>query len=570
MSTITRIVQTSAVTSTFAGAWRHRRWRWLLASFAVSSLGDYLYFIALAVFLIESTGSAAWIAAAAIARLIAYALLGPVGGAVADRFDRRTLMVALDFVRAGLMSVLAVVAWSDGSPSIAIGLTVLNAIASTPFRPAIVAATPVLVDEEDLASANAAESIVGQVAVFLGPALGAASVAIGGTGTAFLINGMTFAVSGVLLFRIGNVGGGRAPGTSAEDGGAEHSTIREQIVDGFRVVRTNPGLVALITFTSAVVFFLGFEQVVHVLVATDRLGMSASGVGILGAAIGVGGLVIAPFSARIGSGPNAGWLLVASGIMMGVPMALLSVISSPVVAVAVLLVEGMGMIAFEVLFITLLQRATPEAALARVYGLQDSVTAVAQLLGALAVPLLVAGVGLESSLLVGGGVLVGATLLLARPLNALAARLDVVRRRHAPVVERLRALNIFGDAPQAALERLARASRVVTVPAGTEVFREGDHPDDLFVITSGTASILRHDAEVARLTADEWFGEVGLVQQQPRNATVLAVDDLEVLAIPGAVFLDALTHSDVLPDSLRLTVTARVSAPPPSSVTLSE
>lgn len=70
--------------SSFRGAWQHRRWRWLLASFAVSSIGDFLYFVALLVFLIESTGSPSWVAAAAVARLLAYAFFGSLGGVIAD------------------------------------------------------------------------------------------------------------------------------------------------------------------------------------------------------------------------------------------------------------------------------------------------------------------------------------------------------------------------------------------------------------------------------------------------------------------------------------------------------
>ncbi len=251
-------------------------------------------------------------------------------------------------------------------------------------------------------------------------------------------------------------------------------------------------------------------------------------------------------------------------------MALLAVISSPVIAVLVLLAEGVGMIVFEVVFITLLQRATPEAALARVYGLQDSVTAVAQLLGSLAVPILVATTNLEWTLVIGGAAVLAASAVFAAPLIALADRVDVARRRHAPTVERLRRLGFLGDAPHAALERMARASRTVPVASGAEVFRQGDVPDDLYVIVSGTASVVTADGDVARLGIDDWFGEVGLVRRAPRNATVVAVEPLELLAIPGSVFLDALAHSEQLPDPLRLTMSARVGASrPDDSATLS-
>jgi len=309
------------------------------------------------------------------------------------------------------------------------------------------------------------------------------------------------------------------------------------------------------------VFLYGFEQVVHVLVATDRLGMSPSGVGLLGAAIGVGGLVVAPFTARLGSGPSAGLLLAGSGVLLGVPLALLAVVSNSTVALILLLFEGAGGIGFEVLFITLLQRVTPERSLARVFGLQDSITAVAQLAGSLAAPLLIAGFELETSLWIGGGVMVATAVVLASPLHRLAKRADAERLRYAPITERLRRLGIFGDAPQAALERLARAAGHRTVHAGQEVFREGDDADDLFVIVGGTAVVSREShGELNRLGVDDWFGEVGLLHGAPRNATVSAADELELLSIPGSIFLDAVTGSEVLPDPLRLTLTNRVTS----------
>jgi MFS family permease len=359
--------------------------------------------------------------------------------------------------------------------------------------------------------------------------------------------------------------GGTRNGGEAEGHEASVSA-KAQIVDGFRTIHAEPGLAALIIFTSTVVFFYGFEQVVHVLVATNRLGMSAAGVGVLAGAVGIGGLLVAPFTARLGDGASAGLLLALSGVLMGLPLALLAVISSPAVAVVALLVEGVGGIAFEVLFITLLQRATPENMLARVYGLQDSLTAVAQLLGSLAAPLLVSGVKLEASLWIVGGLLVVASVLLARPLNQLSLRSDAQRRVYAPITERLGSLRIFGDARLAALERIARAARHRTVAAGEAVFEEGDEADDLFVIVSGTATVRRAaDGEVNRLGVDDWFGEVGLIQGAPRNATVSAVDDLELLVISGRIFLDALTTNDFLPDPLRLSLAAR--ATPPSSET---
>jgi CRP-like cAMP-binding protein len=118
---------------------------------------------------------------------------------------------------------------------------------------------------------------------------------------------------------------------------------------------------------------------------------------------------------------------------------------------------------------------------------------------------------------------------------------------------------MFGEASHAALERIARATTPVAVPAGTIVCRQGDIPDDLYVIDSGEVAVsTAAQGEVNRLRADDWFGEIGLLRRVPRTATVTTTVDSELLRIPGSVFIDALAGSDVLPDPLRSTMTIRL------------
>jgi CRP-like cAMP-binding protein/predicted MFS family arabinose efflux permease len=490
-------------------------------------------------------------------------VLGPFGGALADRYDRRKLMRTLDLVRFGLMMVLAFVVWGGGSPVVVVGLTVLNAVATTPYRPAAIAATPMLVPEDDLAAANAAESVIGSLAFFAGPAIGAAVVALWNPGAAFAVNALTFAVSAVFVSKIGDAGGGGprvgwgagADDAAAATGGGLWADIRE----GSTVMARNAAIAALVVFTAAVVFQYGAELVLHVFVATDRLGMDASGVGVLAAAMGVGGLVVAPFTARLGSRRNAGTMLAASGLLMGLCMAALAFTTSPVMAVLLLAVEGIGTIVFEVLSITMLQRACPEGLLARVFGLQDSLTAASQLVGSAMAPLLLRLLDLRGALMVSGGVMVVVALLTSPALARASAASNDERVRLAPIVARLRSLGIFGDASQAALERLARASTPWTVTAGRVIFREGDRPDDLYVVSSGTFVVdTASHGIVNRLGVDDWFGEIGLLRRLPRTARVTAETDGELLLIDGQVFIDALSGPDVLPDPLRRTMTRRL------------
>ena len=141
---------------TFRSAWRHRRWRRFLGAVAVSGTGDLLYSVALVVYLIEETDSAGWVAAALIARIATYTLLGAVGGVIADRFDRRRLMVALDVSRAVLMVAVGFVIMAGVPPAVVLVLVVVSSVLTTPYGPASVTATPLLVPEDDLAAANAA------------------------------------------------------------------------------------------------------------------------------------------------------------------------------------------------------------------------------------------------------------------------------------------------------------------------------------------------------------------------------------------------------------------------------
>ncbi|MEA3184345.1 MAG: hypothetical protein QOJ74_822, partial [Ilumatobacteraceae bacterium] len=117
----------------------------------------------------------------------------------------------------------------------------------------------------------------------------------------------------------------------------------------------------------------------------------------------------------------------------------------------------------------------------------------------------------------------------------------------------------------AALERIARAAGSRTVAAGQRVFAEGDDADDFFVVVKGAASVYKTGVgEVGRVGVDDWFGEVGLLRGAPRNATVSAIDDLDLLVIPGSVFLDALTTNEMLPEPLRLSLATRTTSSPNS------
>src|SRR5262249_51426527 len=133
-------------------ALREHDFRRLCAAAAVSQIGDWLYNVALAVYAYEKTGSVGWVGALTLFRLIPYVLLAPIGGVIADRFERRLVLIGSDLLRTALMTVLAI-AVAASAPVLVVGvLACLTTAAGTSYFPATVALLPEMLDEEELAS----------------------------------------------------------------------------------------------------------------------------------------------------------------------------------------------------------------------------------------------------------------------------------------------------------------------------------------------------------------------------------------------------------------------------------
>src|SRR3954453_15560257 len=152
---------------------KSRPFRRLAAALAASQVGDWLYNVALLSLVFERTGSAAWGALTTAARRSPIVALGPLGGVVADRFDRRRVMIACDLVRLAVMCLLGIVALAGLATILLPLLAALATAASSPYPPAVAATTPRVVADEDLPAANALRSAIGAAGIVVGPAAGA-------------------------------------------------------------------------------------------------------------------------------------------------------------------------------------------------------------------------------------------------------------------------------------------------------------------------------------------------------------------------------------------------------------
>lgn len=501
-----------------------------------SGIGDGVFWVGLAAYLIDDGAGPAGFALAAAARFGPRALISAPAGALADRVDRRRLLVWLDLVRAALMGLLAVAAAAEVRYEYLLLLVLASYSLAAPYRPALTAALPLVVGEDHLAPSNALIGTTRQIMTFVGPVVGSGVLLVWSPAPAFAINAASFAVAALLISRVRSLGNGVAgnPTTSGavggpRPGGGTGGTWRE--------VWGTAGLavVALLVFTMYLA--RGAELILLVFLAEDQLGMGASGVGILTGALGLGALAALPLAPRMADSDQPALMTILALASTAIPLPMLALVESPVVACVALVVVGAGVVVFETLSVVLLQRLAALDVLGRVFGLVGSASNSGKLLGALGAPLLVAQADLALALVL-TGVGVGVVGVASTPsLRAVTQTLVEHRRAIRPLVDELDRLALFDGASRAAIERIASAVETESVAQGSVIIRQGDPADDLFVVRSGAFVVTEGPHVVNRISGGGWVGEIGILQHRPRTATVTAEAASEVLRIPGDVFL---------------------------------
>lgn len=542
-------------------ALRVRDYRLILGASAVSQTGDWLYNVALLVWVYDRTHSAGWVAAVTVARLVPYVVIGPIGGIVADSFDRRKVMIVSDLLRAALMLGLALVTVFDGPVLLAAALAFVTTACGTAYRPAVVAMLPDVVGERLLAAANGAESVVENLSVVVGPAIGAALLGLGGPSGAFALNGGTFLVSALLAAGLRTRSRAREP----EPEVASDASRLQRLARGFDEIGRSPDARVLAGFMLGTSFVYGAQTVILVLVASQQMGAGSDGVGILYAALGAGGIAGAAIVSRIARSARLGAALFVGLVLAAGPIAILGATNGGVAAFMLVLVSGLGSVLVDVLALTQLQRAVPTEVLGRVWGALDALVVAAIIAGSLLVGPAVDAFGSETAFVV--------LMLLVPALGALGIpgllRSDreavALLARIGPIVAAFEELPIFAGAERSVIERLANSAVEEALPVGADAVVQGEPADRFYVVMSGNLEVFRAEtggepAKVGALAAGDWFGEVGLIHNAPRNATVRASTPSKVWCIDGSELLDAIIAAPTLSGALLEGMATRLAA----------
>jgi MFS family permease len=389
-----------------------RPFRLLLGALATSSCGDWLYNVALVTFVYERTHSGTWVALATAARVLPIVLLGPLGGVMADRHNRRTLMIASDFLRAGLMVALAAVAEAGLPVFLAPVLPAAATAIASVQPPCVAASTARLVAESELQRANALRSAIGQGAIVVGPALGAAILLATSPAAAILLNGLTFIVSAAAILAI-PAGPEFAPPEAAT---GPASTVLGDIAVGARALRGAPVAIRLLSADILCSAVYGMLTVTFVLLSR-KIGAGNSGYGLLLGAYGIGGLIGATVTGRMSSAARWRPTLIAALLLIATMLVILGSVPNLFEALAASLLVGGGMVVGEVLSDTALPSMLDDDVLARAYGLAFPASLGGIVAGSLLAGPLVSLLGIAGAFTASGfTVLVVCGLLTRRPL----------------------------------------------------------------------------------------------------------------------------------------------------------
>ena len=498
----------------------------LLAGEFVSGIGDWLYLVAILVVVYAESESPVLLGIIGAARILPYVLLSVPAGMVADRFDRRMVLLVTDVARGIIMLALAAVVIADLPIGLVVVLSILAACFSTFFNPAIGALVPMLVDEGDLGPANSAWATLDNVAFIIGPALAGILLAAGGLAPAFLINAATFAVVAVVLWRLPVPP--RRPRTAAEGAG----DAGEEEPRGFRGL-ARPMIGPLILDASQS-FVLGGVGVLTVLIAVDVLGAGESATGYLQAATGVGG-VVAGIAGGALLARRLRVPLLIGGIVGATGLAWLALSGGLLMAMLGMAVAVGGLLLLDIVNTTMIQRMIPDELRGRAMGLLQTSSAILYSLGSLLLPILAGALGVPfvlvmSAVIVLAGVAISLLVAGTQPAPALVD----------PIRIRLLDQPLFAGLPTPRLEAAARALVPVAVEAGEAVVREGDEADRFYLVDSGSLRVTRGtdgaEEQLRELGPGAVFGEIGLLRHVPRTATVTAVTPAVLYSLDSAAF----------------------------------
>jgi len=512
---------------------RNENLRRVELAWGASIAAEWTHFVALGVFAYNAGGASA-VGIAGLVRMLPAAFVAPFASALGDRFRRERFLVAVSLAGAAALGGSAAAYFLSRSELIVFALAAVVGVTSTLFRPALQATLPSLATTpEELIAANGATSTLESLGTLLGPLVAGVLVSVANVGVVFLV------ASAALLVAAAQLRGVLVEGRIQVIASTRMPPPRELLAGGFRAVVSEPTTRLLVFLTTAQSFIRGCLNVLIVVGVFQLFGAGAGAVGYLTAAVGIGGLVGA-FGALSLKGRRLAVPFGISLLFWGVPIILIAAWPSVPAGIFLLAVVGAANSVEDVAVFTLFQRIVPDHVLTRVLGIVWGLAMGAIAIGSVAATGIVALVGSRAAFVVVGAILPLATLIVWRQL----ARIDREMLPPADELAIVEGVPMFAPLSIAAKEHMAARLVEVPVTAGEVVIRTGDSGDRFYMVADGALEVT--NGVHAKAHRGDFFGELALLRDIPRTATVIATTRSRLYALEREDFLAAVTgHSAV-------------------------
>lgn len=471
----------------------------------------------------------------AVVQLVPSAIVAPLSANLGDRFPRDRVLFAGYLIMAAAFGATWLVMAADAPSTLVIIAAAFASASLSVIRSTQGALLPGLArTPEELTAANGLSGMVEGMGLLLGPLIAAAILGIATPAAVFGAATAGCLLAAALVARL--------PQPTAAVGLAARPALVEPadrggLLDGLRIAARHGDTRLVVAILSLRMVVIGALDVLFVLLALEVFHIGESGAGLLNAALGLGviagGTAIFALVGRQRLAPVLGLAAGTSGLGLVVLSA-----ASPVWAAPLIVTTGIGLATCDVLGRTILQRVTPDRVLARVFGALEGLALAGLAVGSILAPVMVLAVGVHGALVVAGFLL---------PLGIATSWLGLrAMDRHALVpwraLDLLRAVEIFAPLPPPQLEWVARQARWITFEPGDVVITEGDAGDAYYVLESGALRVTKGD-DLLRVLSErgDGIGEIALLRDVPRTATVTSETVSVMLMVGRAPFLEAVT-----------------------------
>ena len=528
----------------------NRNLRRMQLAFAGSLIGNWAFTTAVSVWAYGEGGAKA-VGIYYSIRLAVMALATPFVSTLADKYPRKRVMIYSDLYSAVLVVLATVCLYADTSALPIYVLAVVTAFGGSAFRAAQGAITPQLADTtEQLTASNGTASTLESLAIFVGPAIATGLLAIADVEIVFLLNVVSFAwsmlmVAGIHVRRAEEEAEkaaepeslGEALAEAAEEEVEQAEGFLRETSAGFRAIRQDKDLLVTVVEGSAQTVVAGALAVIPLVIAVEILDTGAKGVGLLDSVMGLGAILGGIFAIARATKHKLGQDLIVGVFLWSFPLVVITIWPTPIAAFAVMAVLGFANPVVDVNVFTVIQRLTPDAVLGRVFGAFETCLIGTMAVGSAIAPLMLHLWGLRATVGV-LGLVIGLIAVLGYPRMR-----SLDRRLEAPAgLPLLRAIPMFAPLNPVTLDHLARVLDRVEVVAGDVIVHEGDESDLFYVIESGRVQVTAADGQVLREEGPgDYFGEIGLLRDVPRTATITAMEPTVLMALEREEFLDAVT-----------------------------